>query len=43
MAATFIVVGIVLVPMVLLVADLLIGRDRLTGSTTPAAQRRQGR
>jgi hypothetical protein len=39
MAATLIVVGIVLVPMVLLLADLLVGRDRLTHSTPPARRR----
>jgi hypothetical protein len=36
--ATFIIVGIVLVPIVLLVADLLVGRQRLT-----AAQQRTRR
>lgn len=30
--ATFIVVGIVLVPIILLVVDLLVGKDRLTAS-----------
>jgi hypothetical protein len=30
--ATFIIVGIVLVPIVLLVADLLVGRERLTAT-----------
>jgi hypothetical protein len=36
--ATFIIVGMVLVPIVLLVADLLVGRQRLT-----AAQQRTRR
>jgi hypothetical protein len=30
--ATFIIVGIVVVPIVLLLADLLVGRERLTAS-----------
>jgi hypothetical protein len=33
--ATFIIVGIVLVPIVLLVADLLVGRERLTATQRP--------
>jgi hypothetical protein len=39
MAATFIVVGIVLVPIVLLLADLLVGRNRVTSSTSPMRRR----
>jgi hypothetical protein len=37
--ATFIIVGIVLVPIVLLVADLLVGRQRLTTAQQRARRR----
>jgi hypothetical protein len=39
--ATFIVVGIVLVPIILLVADLLVGQDRLTAPVQSTDARRQ--
>ena len=38
--ATFIIAGIVVVPMILLLADLLVGRDRLT-SPSPAGPARR--
>jgi len=41
--ATFIIVGIVLVPIILLLADLLVGKQRLTSSTRAAHPRRQRR
>jgi hypothetical protein len=40
--ATFIIIGIVLVPLFLLVADMLIGEQRLTRSQTAAPARRPG-
>jgi len=41
MAATFIVAGIVLVPAILLIADLLVGRNRVTAPTTPRSRPHQ--